>query len=134
MGTNNNGYRYAELARGEALQSPNVCDCCGREDLKRTIKLINPEGRSMWVGCGCAARLMGVEVKLVRKAKKAAEDRAYEAEQIAKQAANRLTDAAWQAFLDSQVPGQERYDQIRTLGGMAKARELMKQTTGQSIV
>jgi hypothetical protein len=86
----NNGYRYAELARGEALQSPSVCDCCGREDLKRTIKLVNPEGRAMWVGCGCAARLLGTDTKTVRAAKKAAEDRAYEIEQAAKRAAHRL--------------------------------------------
>lgn len=126
MGTNNNGYCFAELARGEAMQSPSVCDCCGREDLKRTIKLINPEGRVMWVGCGCAARLMGAPVKVVRAAKKAAEDRADAAEQAEKQAQHRLTDATWQAFLDSQVPGMDRYNQIRALGGMAKARELLK--------
>jgi hypothetical protein len=128
MNTSNNGYRYAELARGEALQSPSVCDCCGREDLKRTIKLINPEGRPVWFGCGCAARVMGIDVKLVRAAKKAAEDRAYEAEQAANREAHRLSDAAWQAFLDSVAPGADRYTQIRSLGGMAKARELYKNT------
>lgn len=126
MEANNNGYRFAELARGEALQSPSVCDCCGREDLKRTIKLINPDGRPVWYGCGCAARVMGIETKTVRAAKKAAEDRAYEAEQAAKRAQHRLDDATWQAFLDRVAPGLNRYEQIRSLGGMAKARELMK--------
>lgn len=130
METTHNGYRYAELARGEALQSPSVCDHCGREDLKRTIKLINPEGRAVWIGAGCAARLMSVDVKAVRAAKKAAEDKAYEAEQAAKQAARRLDDAAWQAFLDSATrPGMDRYEQIRALGGMAKARELLRSQT-----
>jgi ribosomal protein L37AE/L43A len=127
MDATSNGYRFAELALGESLQSPTVCDHCGREDLKRTIKLINPEGRAMWIGGGCAARLMGVEVKVVRAAKKVAEDRAYEAEQAAKRAAHRLEDAAWQAFLDRNAPGLDRYDQIRALGGMAKARELLRQ-------
>lgn len=128
MEATNNGYRFAELALGEALQSPSVCDCCGREDLKRTIKLINPEGRPVWFGCGCAARAMSVDLNLVRAAKKAAEDRAYEAEQTAKQAAHKVTDAAWQAFLDRVAPGMGRYEQIRSLGGMAKARELYKST------
>lgn len=127
METTHNGYRYAELARGEAMQSPSVCDHCGREDLKRTIKLINPEGRPVWIGSGCAARLMGVDVKVVRAAKKAAEDRAYAIEQAAKQAAHKLDDAAWQAFLDCATrPGMDRYEQIRALGGMAKARELLR--------
>lgn len=126
MTTTNNGYRFAELARGEALQSPSVCDCCGREDLKRTIKLINPEGRPVWFGCGCAARVMGIGIKTVRAAKKRAEDAACEAEQAAKRAAHEVTDAMWQAFLDRNAPGLDRYNQIRTLGGMAKARELMK--------
>lgn len=38
----------------------------------------------------------------------------------------RLTDATWQAFLDRVAPGLTRYEQIRSLGGMAKARQLMK--------
>lgn len=126
--TTTNGYRFAELARGEALQSPSVCECCGREDLKRTIKLINPDGRPVWFGCGCAARAMGVDTKTVRAAKKRAEDAAAEAARAADHEAHRLTDATWQAFLDRMAPGKERYEQIRSLGGMAKARELMKQT------
>lgn len=128
MSTTNNGYRFAELAQGEGLQSPSVCDCCGREELKRTVKLINPEGRSVWYGAGCAARAMNVEKKVVTAAKKAAEDRAYELERSERQAAWKLTDAAWQAFLDRVAPGMDRYDQIRSLGGMAKARELYRST------
>lgn len=127
MQTNNNGYRFAELARGESLQSPSVCDCCGREDLKRTVKLINPKGRPVWFGAGCAAKAMGTTTKAVRIAKRAAEDAANEAERAASHAEWRLTDASWQAFLDKAAGPGERYDQIRKLGGMAKARELLKQ-------
>ncbi len=123
----NNGYRFAELARGESLQSPSVCDCCGREDLKKTVKLINPEGRPVWYGVGCAARSMGTTTKTVRAAKRAAEVAAINAEQIARNTEWRLTDASWQAFLDRAAGPGERYDQIRKLGGMAKARELLKQ-------
>jgi hypothetical protein len=32
-------------------------------------------------------------------------------------------DEAWQAFLDRAAGPGDRYDQIRALGGMAKARE-----------
>jgi hypothetical protein len=41
-------------------------------------------------------------------------------------AAHGTLDSEWQAFLDRAVGPGERYDQIRALGGMAKARERWK--------
>lgn len=42
-------------------------------------------------------------------------------------------DAAWQAFLDRAVGPGDRYDQIRALGGMARARERWKRESQQNI-
>lgn len=118
-----NGYRFGELGPGESLQSPSVCDCCGREDLKRTVKLINPGGAVVWYGCGCAARVMGLAPKTVRAAKKAAEEQADTAARLAREAEHRASDALWQAFLDSAAgPVGDRFKQIEALGGYAAAR------------
>jgi hypothetical protein len=122
MTTQHNGFRFAELACGESLCSPTACDCCGREDLKRTVKLINPEGCVVWFGTGCAAVAMGLTKPAVRKAKKAVEDAAESAERAANDAARKVEDSRWQAFLDAQVGKADRFTQIEKLGGYAKAR------------
>ena len=127
-----NGYRYAELGPMERLSSPDTCDCCGREGLKRTIKLISPAGRPVWFGCGCAAKAMGRSLKEVNKARKDAIDAARDAEWKAKQAASWAHDLRWQAFLDKHVPGKERIDQIQALGGMPTARAMFRAEGGAS--
>ncbi len=120
---NMNGYQFAELAPGESLQSPETCDCCGREGLKRTIKLINPEGRPVWFGVGCAAKALSVGAEVVRAARKGALDAAEAAESKARHAAWKAEDSRWQAFLDRQAgAGLDRFEQIQKLGGMSSAR------------
>lgn len=133
--TTRNGYRYAELEPGESFQSPDVCDCCGREGLKRTVKLVNPAGRSVWFGVGCAARAMSVGVDEVRAARKDAEARAWQNEQKARDEARRAADEPFQAFLnDAAGTGPDvaeweggqtsRFKQLEKLGGYAAARAL----------
>src|SRR5690606_28942982 len=119
-----NGYQFAELARGESLQSPSVCDCCGREGLKKTVKLVNPEGRIVWFGVGCAAKAMSCPEKLVRKAREAAIDAETTRERAERDREWRERDAQWQAFLDASGPEfvRNRLRQIEALGGYAKAR------------
>jgi hypothetical protein len=99
-----NGYRFAELGPGESLQSPDACDCCGREGLKKTVKLVNPAGRVVWFGTGCAARAMGLR-PLQEEARQ---------------------DAAWTLFLSKHAPGLDRFEAIQALGGMAVARAKFK--------
>ena len=63
-------YSYATLALGESLSSPTVCECCGREELKKTIKLNKRYGGSVWFGVGCAAKAMSLKTSEVEKARK----------------------------------------------------------------
>lgn len=50
-----------------------------------------------------------------------------------KQASPGPLDAAWQAFLDRTAGPGARYDQIRALGGMAKAHELWRSETNTGL-
>lgn len=128
------GFQFAELGPGELLQSPDVCDLCGREELKRTIKLINPDGRVVWFGAGCAAKAMGIGIKAVQQAKRDAERAVDDAERAQRRGRDQAEDAQWQAFLDRHAPGHldwqgkpDRFAQIQALGGMSTARALSKQ-------
>jgi hypothetical protein len=121
-----NGYRFAQLSIGESLTSPTVCECCEREDLKRTVKLVSPEGRAVWFGTGCAARAMGIAPKLVRAAKRDAEATAVAEQDAIVRAQRASVDAAWQAFLDATAGVGERFSQIERLGGYKVARALFE--------
>lgn len=134
----NNGYRFAELARGESLQSPDFCYCCGRQDLKKTVKLINPEGRVVWFGVGCAARAMSVKPLVVRQAKRTAEDRLADQEARERHALQVAENAVWQEFLNRAaglIPSWDgrpnRCAQIERLGGYVAAREAYKADGGE---
>jgi hypothetical protein len=130
MNTTHNGFRFAELARGESLQSPETCDCCGREGLKKTVKLISPSGSVVWYGTGCAARAMSCKPLTVRKAREAQIDAAHEVELAEKRARDHAELARWQAFLDLAAPSvpkcwdgrSDTAEQIAALGGVAAAR------------
>jgi hypothetical protein len=131
METSMNGYRYAKLAAGESLCSPETCDCCGREGLKKTIKLINPAGCPVWFGVGCAARAMGVAGHEVRAARADQVEAQRQNEVRARAEAAAVRDRAWQAFLNEAAgtgadvcdwQGPCRFKQIQKLGGMAAAR------------
>lgn len=121
--TSMNGYRFGELARGESLCSPEVCDCCGREGLKKTVKLISPEGRVVWFGVGCAARAMGCKPPVVRQARQEAIDTLEEQERRANWDVAQAEDARWQAWLDAHTTARgNRFKQIEELGGWTAAR------------
>ncbi len=121
-----NGYRYAELARGESLCSPDTCGHCGRTNLKKTIKLITPTGSAVWFGVGCAARAMGVGLKEVKAAKASAEAALAFQLRSARMDEDRKEEAVWQAFLDRHAPAQHgnRFKQIEAMGGWSVARPL----------
>jgi hypothetical protein len=130
MFNNATGFRFAELARGDSLQSPDVCDCCGREGLKRTVKLVSPGGTVVWYGVGCAARAMSVGVDVVRAARRDAAAALEANEAVARRERDRAEDAAWQAFLDRAAgPGPDRFSQIQRLGGIGPARAAWRAET-----
>lgn len=125
----NNGYKFAELARGESLQSPDVCDCCGREGLKKTVKLINPAGRVVWFGTGCAARAMGCDEEIVRAARKDAQTREEANAKADLDRERAKEDARWQAFLNERAgASSDRFAQISKLGGFKAARAAYKES------
>jgi hypothetical protein len=121
-----NGFRYAELARGESLCSPDVCGCCGREGLKKTIKLVAPDGVAVWFGVGCAAKALGVGIKVTRQARAEQIEAAEAAERAERKAISDAAAAAWFAFLTRAAGPGEVWEQIQRLGGIAAARALQK--------
>jgi hypothetical protein len=124
-----NGFRYAELSRGEGLCSPDTCDHCGRQNLKKTIKLITPDGQCVWFGVGCAARAMGIGLKEVKAAKARAESALAQQERAERQALAMVEDAIWDAFLNRHAPSArgQRGKQIEALGGYPAARALYRE-------
>ena len=130
----NNGYKYAELARGESLTAPETCDCCGRQGLKKTIKLVNPGGRVVWYGTGCAAKAMGSQQKLVEKKRKEAIKARDDEDRRIRNAMEKAKDIAWQNWLNdmTDVPNAwdgkpDRTRQIEALGGISNALALYRE-------
>ncbi len=128
-----NGYRFAELAIGESLTSPDTCDCCERTGLKKTVKLVNPDGRVVWFGVGCAARAMGCKLVVVQKARSEALTAAEENERKARREAHAKEDAAYQTFLDTDAGivnawdgKRDRFRQAEKLGGIGAARDAFR--------
>lgn len=104
----------------ERLNNPSECGCCGRQGLKKTIKMRAVGGASiLWMGVGCAAKAAVLGVKQLQEAAALADD----AIMLAERCAGRSADAAWQAFLDSRTTvGLDRFTQIQKLGGYKAAK------------
>lgn len=122
-----NGYTFASLSIGEALQSPDTCDCCGRDGLKRTVKLVNPDGNVVWFGTGCAAVAMSTPEKLVKSAARKQVEAAKAREAARVNAERNAAFADWQAFLNAHTAPElhgEIFRQVEALGGMKAARAL----------
>lgn len=110
----------------------NTCDCCGRKDLKSTVALETEEGQTVFFGVVCAAKALKRTAKEVKSEAKKAQDAKEAAERAARDAARRVEDARWQAFLDSKVDIKDwsghgdRLAQIDALGGFKAAREMFR--------
>jgi hypothetical protein len=116
-------YRPAGMSAQDRLNMPTECSCCGREGLKRTVKLVSPDGFTVWMGTGCAAKAMGIDGPTFRDLAKAA-DAELEGARRAEQAAET---ARWFAFLDAHSDAASVSEQITALGGLAAARAAYKQ-------
>lgn len=103
---------------------PSTCECCGREGLKRTVKMTNGTA-VMWMGVGCAAKGTGVSVREINAAEREVQSAADEEDRKTREIASRAAHARWQAHLDARCPEHRGnvFEQIRALGGMAQARE-----------
>lgn len=105
-----------------------LCECCGREELKKTVKLAGPSGTVRY-GTGCAARALGMTGKEVTRRATAAQVEADAAAAKALEAARVAEMARWTAHLIARTGGMYRYDgspdvlgMITALGGMKSAR------------
>jgi hypothetical protein len=87
---------------------PDHCECCEREDLKKTVPITNGTS-TIWVGTGCAARLCGSTITEFRRASKRAYD-AAEAERAEAEFARNKAIAAWL--------GRPLYEAARELAGV----------------
>jgi hypothetical protein len=106
-----------------------ACECCGREELKKTVKLSGPSGVVRY-GTGCAARALGLTGTEVTRRATSAQKAADEAAAAERAAAGRASQARWEAHLIARTGGLYRYDRspdvfgmIAALGGMKAARE-----------
>jgi ribosome-binding protein aMBF1 (putative translation factor) len=117
-------YKPAATSAIERASMPTVCECCGREQLKRTVKMVSVTGSVMWMGVGCAAKGSGVSVREINQAEREKQNEYDKAQDQAKAKVRIEEQARWQAHLDSRCPefrGQV-LRQIQALGGMATAR------------
>lgn len=116
-------YHPAATSALDRVDSPTTCQCCGREGLKKTVKMTDGVA-VVWMGTGCAAKAMGVGVSEYQRGAKAVQKVADDAERSEREAEHRADDAAWQAHLDALVPSLhgDRFRQIQSLGGFRVAR------------
>lgn len=117
-------FRPAATSAMERANVPSVCECCGREDLKKTVKVTNGE-TTLWMGTGCAAKACGMGIREFGKALGAEQTAQEAAEKAAEEKAWREHNARWQAHLDARCPALrgDRFRQIQALGGGKAARE-----------
>lgn len=100
-----------------------MCECCGREDLKRTVAISFDGAAAVYYGTTCAARAIKTTAADVRAAARRADDDKKAAARAIRDAEFRAEDARWQSFLDERAPGgTDRFTQIERLGGYAAAR------------
>ncbi len=111
-------FTLAALGPGESLTSPDTCECCGREYLKKTVKVTDGVA-VMWMGVGCAAKACGVGIREARKAHKVLEDARAVAARAIRDEAHRAHMARWTAHLDARCPALkgDTFRQIEALGG-----------------
>lgn len=99
-----------------------VCECCGRDDLKRTVAISFDGAAAVYYGTTCAARSIKTTAADIRASARRAMDAKIAAERAERDAKFRAEDALWQSFLDARSPGRDRFSQIESLGGYASAR------------
>lgn len=113
--------------------SVNVCDCCGKNNLKETIAFETECGEVVHYGVVCASRAIGKPAKVVRAEVKSADNAKFEAELEAKRAAANDRFAKWVLHLVSITGGikdfagsWDVFKMIQAAGGYAKASESFK--------
>jgi len=124
MPTVNATFRPAATTALERASMPSTCECCGREGLKRTVKMVNGAA-VLWMGVGCAAKGTGVSVREVNAAERVVQKETDDVAYKAQAAEHDAYMVRWHAHLDARCPEHkgEVLLQVRALGGMSKASE-----------
>lgn len=119
-------FRPAATSAMERANVPAECQCCGRADLKKTVKVVSLDGSAtLWMGTACAAKACGLGVREFGKAIKGEQDAQDASEAQAVREAHAAEYARFQAFLDARLPSLrgDRFRQLQALGGYSAARE-----------
>lgn len=114
--TTSTKYRPAATSAFERYSTPSECGCCGRENLKTTVKMAAPDGSIVWMGTGCAAKAMGVGVKEYKAAAKSVEDAAEAVRKAARCAFLRAQAIRWTAYCAANGGPGDQWAQEARLG------------------
>lgn len=95
------------------------CECCGRDDLKKTIALSVDDGDPLFFGETCAARALARSAKDVRAMARRADFEKREREAMALRAEHDRRFELGRVWLNERVPElrDQRFEQIEKLGG-----------------
>lgn len=118
---NPNAWTPAGMSFLDRLNTPTECGCCGREGLKKTVKMSGPGG-IVWMGTTCAAKAMNLGVAQFRTEARTADTAVADAERAERDAANNADEVAWEAYLLTHAGPGPRVEQIARLGGFGAAR------------
>lgn len=108
----------------------DVCDCCGKKNLKSTVAISVDDGDAMYYGVVCAARALGSNPKYIRTEAKRADDEKQRAARAAREAVRDAEYVQWACWLlaatglrgfDGRV---DVYGAIQSLGGYTAAKAL----------
>ena len=102
----------------------STCDCCGRQNLKRTVAIRDAFGEVSYYGTTCAADVLKRTAKDVDREAKAVQARKDAEAAEARRVAHEASMAAWTDFLrrESGMVGADVFTMIQALGGFAAAR------------
>ena len=110
--------------------SVNVCDCCGRTNLKATVAFETKSGDVVHFGFVCASRAIGKPVPAIRYEAKAADEAKEAARRREAHEADKARTARWEAHLVALTGGIFQYDgrpdvfrMLQAAGGFSKAVE-----------
>jgi hypothetical protein len=99
------------------------CECCGRENLKKTVAISLDDADPMYFGTTCAARAVGWAAADMRRSIKRVEDEQKEKARLARNARIVAEQCAWFTWLDAHAPNiNSTFEQIQSLGGYQAAR------------
>lgn len=102
------------------------CECCGRDDLKKTVALSVDDSDPLYFGEVCAAHALSRSAKDIRAMARQADDAARREREAAAERERSASFERGRAWLNERVPElrDDRFRQIERLGGWAEIQRL----------